>query len=251
MLQPAASAIVLYGRASFDKAQGLPAMAGRLAPTLPPGTRVAWAFADLTGPSLPDVLDALAAEGVREAIVVTCMVPADPTHATWLAGALSQWSADRGAQVAVRLAPAIEAALDLPAAIRDVLGRPAAEVTLTPPSLGKPGWSKIPEHGRQIFFCVGARCLHRGAEPLYQHLRNRMKQHRPLAAGPRRAMCARSSCLYPCNLGPLMIVYPDGHWYGGLTRDGIDRIVSDHLLSDRPVAEGIVHRTTADGAVGG
>ena len=246
-LPPAHAAIVLYGRAAFAQAQSLARLAEALRGVLGPlaaDRRIAIAFADLTGPSLPEVLDTLAAEGVVEADIVTCMVPADPSLSTWLPGALSQWRADRAATMTVRLSPPVETALDMAEAVAAVL-RPGAgrDVAATAPSLGKPGWSKIPEHGRQLFFCVGARCLHRAAEPLYQHLRARMKQHRTLASGPRRVMCARSSCLYPCNLGPLMTVHPDGVWYGDLTPERIDRIVDEHLVGDRPVEECVVHVT--------
>ncbi|TDR93494.1 (2Fe-2S) ferredoxin domain-containing protein [Enterovirga rhinocerotis] len=244
--------IVLYGRASFAAEQSLASIARRLAAETSEPPAIRWAFADLTGPSLPDVLDALETEGTREAVVVPCMVPADPSLSVWLAGALSQWRADRDASLAVRLAAPVEASLDLAAAVTASLAGPATDVALTKPSLGKPGWSKIPEHGRQLFFCVGARCLHRSAEPLWQHLRARMKTHRALAAGPKRVMCARVSCLYPCNLGPLMTVHPDGTWYGALDRTALDRIVDEHLLGDRPVTEHVVHvtasRTESDGA---
>ena len=244
MTPDAMPTIVLYGRASFASEQSLGALARRLGDRPDcAGRAVRWAFADLTGPSLPDVLDSLEAEGVREAVVVPCMVPADPSLSVWLAGALSQWRADRRASLSVRLAGAVEASLDLTVAIGASLAGPKADIALTKPSLGKPGWSKVPEHGRQLFFCVGARCLHRGAEPLYQHLRSRMKAHRPLNAGPRRVMCARATCLYPCNLGPLMTVHPGGTWYGGLTRGLIDRVVEEHLLGDRPVSEAVIHVT--------
>ena len=247
VLPPARAAIVLYGRAAFAQAQSLARLAEEVRQVLgPPAAerRIAIAFSDLTGPSLPEVLDRLAAEGIAEADIVTCMVPADPSLSTWLPGALSQWRADRAAAMTVRLSPPVETALDMARAVAAVLGPDGGrDVAATAPSLGKPGWSKIPEHGRQLFFCVGARCLHRAAEPLYQHLRARMKQHRTLASGPRRVMCARSSCLYPCNLGPLMTVHPDGVWYGGLTPERIDRIVDEHLVGDQPVADCVVHVT--------
>lgn len=248
MIPPSRSAIVLYGRAALAGAQGLAALAEVLPSRLRPerqGVRVAWAFADLSGPSLPDVLDALARDGVEEAVVVTCMVPADPTLSTWLAGALSQWSVDCGAPLTVRLAEPVETILDLASAAAAALDGPLADVTRAAPSLGKPGWSRVPEHGRQVAFCVGARCLHRGAEPIYQHLRARMRTHRALTGGPRRVMCARSACLYPCNLGPLMTVHPDGVWYGGLTRERVDRIVTAHFLGDRRVDEAVVHVAAA------
>lgn len=242
-------AIVLYGRAAFDHSQNLKALAvalERRRQSSGEALTVAVAHADLSGPSLPAALDRLEADGVAEALVIPSMVPADPTLATWLPGALSHWAASRrsGGRMIVRLAPPVESALDLPAALDRIASEPAerlAEVSEAEPSLGKPGWSEIPQHARQLFFCVGARCLHRGAEPLYQHLRETLKRHRALTAGPRRVMCARTSCLYPCNRGPLLTIHPDAVWYGDLTPERIDRIVTEHLLGDRPVAADLLH----------
>jgi len=45
-------------------------------------------------------------------------------------------------------------------------------------------------------------------------------------------MTARSTCLGPCNLAPVLQVFPEGTYYGGVTEDGIDRIIADHLLRD-------------------
>ncbi|WP_372396491.1 (2Fe-2S) ferredoxin domain-containing protein [Azospirillum sp. HJ39] len=241
-----ARAIVLYGRASFDHGQTLKALAAAL--TALHAARgetvtVATAHADLSGPALPAVLAGLERAGATEALVIPSMVPADPSLSAWLPGALSHWIA-QGSRMTVRLAPPVESALDLPAALDRIASDPAAatDVRATEPSLGKPGWSAIPEHGRQIFVCVGARCLHRGADALYQHLRAAMKGHRALNAGPRRAMCARTSCLYPCNRGPLLVVQPDAVWYGDLTPERIDRLVGGHLLADAPHAADILHR---------
>lgn len=240
-------AIVLYGRASFDHGQNLKALAAAL--TALQGARgvpvtVATAYADLSGPALPAVLAELERAGIEEALVIPSMVPADPSLSAWLPGALSQWASTRDSRMTVRLAPAVESALDLPAALDRIAGGPTDsldDVRSVEPSLGKPGWSEIPEHRRQLFFCTGARCLHRGADALYQHLRAAMKLHRALNAGPRRVMCARTSCLYPCNRGPLLVIQPDAVWYGGLTPERIDRIVERHLLADNPSAADILH----------
>ena len=52
-----------------------------------------------------------------------------------------------------------------------------------------------------------------------------------------RVLVAQTGCLYPCNLGPMMVVYPDGVWYGGLTADAIDQIVEEHFVGGQPVKE--------------
>ncbi|MFD1333345.1 CbiX/SirB N-terminal domain-containing protein [Methylopila musalis] len=235
------TAAVLYGRAAFDRRQSLAAVRDALlAQGVAP--RIEIAFADLSGPSLPEVLSRLADEGVARVTVAPCMIPADPSLTVWLPGALSAWASGLASAPEVRLAPAIEAFADLPALARAALSAPADDVAEVAPSLGKPGWSAIPEHGRQAFFCVGARCLHRGAEPLYQLLRDVLKRERALAKGPTRVLCARTSCQFPCNRGPLMTVHPDGVWYGDLDPQAIDRIVREHFVEGRIVTAHVIAR---------
>lgn len=242
---PEGTVVLLYGRSSFDRSQNVAALCTRLAGCLGDAEFLA-AYEDLTGPSLPDLLDGLAARQPPPPLVLVapCAVPADPTMSTWLAGALAAWREANGQELDLRIAPPVEAFLDLEAAILSACAAPDESirpVADAKPSMGKPGWSHIPEHGRQVFFCLGARCAHRGALPLYQHLRKAMKAERALSSGPRRVMCARSGCLYPCNQGPLMIVHPEGVWYGGLNEAAIGRIVNEHLLGGDVVDEFVVH----------
>ncbi len=50
-------------------------------------------------------------------------------------------------------------------------------------------------------------------------------------------MSARTSCLGPCNLAPVVQVFPEGTWYGGVDEAGIDRIIESHLQRGEVVAE--------------
>ena len=50
-------------------------------------------------------------------------------------------------------------------------------------------------------------------------------------------MSARTSCLGPCNLGPVVQVFPEGTWYGGVDEAGVDRIIESHLLGGEVVAD--------------
>ncbi|TCO15151.1 (2Fe-2S) ferredoxin [Camelimonas lactis] len=238
------SVVILYGRAALDRQQNVAQIAARLNAA---GERTfVPAWEDLTGPSIPDVLEDLLKRGVRQALVVPVAFPADPSLGAWLAGALNAWRLEHAdGDFDLRIAPPVEQFLDVAAAVEAAVAaaperlRPVAEVK---PAMGKPGWTDVPEHARQVFFCLGARCAHRRALPLYQHMRRIMKNIRPLNSGPQRAMCVRASCLYPCNQGPLLIVQPDGVWYGRLDETVIERIVQEHLLEGKPVAEAIVHR---------
>ncbi len=47
-----------------------------------------------------------------------------------------------------------------------------------------------------------------------------------------------TGCLNLCEKGPVMIVYPENHWYGEITEEKIDNIL-DRLQEGQP-AEGLL-----------
>ena len=46
-----------------------------------------------------------------------------------------------------------------------------------------------------------------------------------------------TGCFSRCVNGPVMVVYPEGTWYGNLDEDAIDRIVEEHFEGGTPVAD--------------
>jgi (2Fe-2S) ferredoxin len=97
-------------------------------------------------------------------------------------------------------------------------------------------WSVIPPQERHVSACMGPRCTLRGAGGLYVHFWKRL-QKRGLLRGRSGVHAAQTGCLSPCNLGPTMVVYPEGIWYCGLTAEAIDRIVDEHFVGSRVVEE--------------
>lgn len=53
----------------------------------------------------------------------------------------------------------------------------------------------------------------------------------------------KADCLRVCRDGPVLLVWPEGISYGGVTPERIERIVREHILGGVPVAEWILCRT--------
>lgn len=51
-----------------------------------------------------------------------------------------------------------------------------------------------------------------------------------------RIAVTSSGCLGPCDLGPNLLVYPEGVMYTGVTKDDLGEIIEKHLLDGEPVA---------------
>jgi (2Fe-2S) ferredoxin len=69
---------------------------------------------------------------------------------------------------------------------------------------------------------------------VWGHLRNEQARLGLCEAGE-GTMSARTSCLGPCNLAPVLQVWPEGTVYGGVDEAGVDAIIAEHLLGGRIV----------------
>jgi (2Fe-2S) ferredoxin len=45
----------------------------------------------------------------------------------------------------------------------------------------------------------------------------------------------RSGCFSQCGHGPMVVVYPAGHWYAGVRPEDAEEIVSQDIVGGRPV----------------
>ncbi len=90
-----------------------------------------------------------------------------------------------------------------------------------------------------VFFCLNQRengeacCMNKGAEAAFDHMKARVKKLGLNGAG--KVRINRSGCLDRCELGPVMVVYPQAVWYTFVDNDDIDEIIVSHLVNGKVV----------------
>jgi (2Fe-2S) ferredoxin len=93
---------------------------------------------------------------------------------------------------------------------------------------------------QHIFCCTNRRepghsrgcCAEKDAEKLRDYMKLKVKE-----AGIKGVRVNNAGCLDRCELGPCMVIYPEGVWYSCKTREDIDRVISEHLLQGRVVKD--------------
>lgn len=103
-------------------------------------------------------------------------------------------------------------------------------------------------YARHVLVCTGGYCAtDRKGRGLYSLLAQ-LLQREQLLYGPRRVKRGETPCLGVCAGGPIVVVYPEGVWYAGVTPALLERIVVEHLRDGREVSEAVFHRMIPAGS---
>jgi len=92
---------------------------------------------------------------------------------------------------------------------------------------------------KHVFVCTQARppghprgsCSERGCQAVGEVLWGEMEKRALFG----KIAVTTTGCLGPCNIGPNLLIYPEGVMYTGVSKEDIPEIIEQHLLGDKPV----------------
>ena len=85
--------------------------------------------------------------------------------------------------------------------------------------------------GAQVLVCGGTGCAKEGAMDIANSIKNELKKHRI----ENEVEVVRTGCFGLCDLGPIVIIYPEGTFYSKVNVKDVPEIVEEHLVKGRVV----------------
>ena len=95
-------------------------------------------------------------------------------------------------------------------------------------------------YDRHVFFCVNQRaagedcCNNFGAQAARDYVKDKVKQL-GIPGAQNNLRINSAGCLGRCELGPVLVVYPEAVWYTYVDHSDLDEIIEEHLKHGRIV----------------
>lgn len=92
---------------------------------------------------------------------------------------------------------------------------------------------------KHVFICLNERpaghpsgcCKSKGSEEIL----NLMKEEIKKRGLNKKIRVNKAGCLDQCSKGVSMVVYPEGVWYGHVTKNDVPELIESHLIAGKPV----------------
>ena len=90
---------------------------------------------------------------------------------------------------------------------------------------------------KHVFICINQRdpgkecCAAKGSEEMVSVMKEEIKKR----GLNKKIRINKAGCLDQCSKGAAMVIYPEGVWYGRVTKEDIHEIIESHLIGNKPV----------------
>ncbi|AKE41114.1 ferredoxin [Corynebacterium kutscheri] len=202
-----------------------------------PGAIIEVCVLSAPGITLGQALTNLQEHKVAAVRIIAPEHDSDRTRISWIRRIAKHWyvQQENPPSIAVYTSKIQESALL--AAIEDADSQPDSRKTQTVTTaapLLSPAWEKVPNFTRHVLICRDPRCSALGADATASAL---AEEYARLGLSDDEVLITQTGCLFPCSLGPVMAVYPEGIWYEYVDEKLVRRIVTQHLCDDTPLVE--------------
>ena len=97
---------------------------------------------------------------------------------------------------------------------------------------------------KHVFVCNGESCARNGAAAVKAKFVDELKARGLLRKRTLEGdfMCTDCSSVGFCDIGPAVLVYPDGVWYAQVQAADVPEIIDSHLVGGQPVERLVKNR---------
>ena len=96
------------------------------------------------------------------------------------------------------------------------------------------------KYKHQVLVCGGTGCTSSGSNKLIDEFHAQIKAH----GIEGEVQVVRTGCFGLCELGPIVIVYPEGVFYAQCSIDNVQRIVEEHIIGGNVIDDLVYHEKT-------
>ena len=97
--------------------------------------------------------------------------------------------------------------------------------------------AKLKKVTHHVLVCAHKHCIKQGGRDVGRELKRALKELPPTS----RALITAVDCLDQCDDGPVVVVYPDGVWYGAVDEAAAREIAEQHVGRGQIVERKVLH----------